>query len=143
MRGARHGCMGILLLLLAALSAVWAVRTIAPARARQAQAVAASAAITRADQHFYRDKTRKTPLYSYEYEFSVDGHVYRGVWNASQDSSHRVGEIIPIYYLRSNPADNNYGGTLNDAPWQSPSLELAMAVILAVVGLGLLRRRGL
>ena len=135
--------MGILLLLLAALSAVWAVRTIAPARARQSQAVAASAAITRVNQYLSYRNGGSTPLYSYEYEFSVEGHAYRGVWNASQDSSHRVGEIIPIYYLRSNPADNNYGGTLNDAPWQSPSLELAMAVILAVVGLGLLRRRGL
>lgn len=130
------GCFGIVLMLAAPLFVVWAVRDIKPARERQAEAVTASAVITRVDKIPYRDGRFRLFSYSYLYHFSVEGHVYSGAFSEHRDViTHRVDEIVPISYLRSNPAENNYGGTLNDAKWHSPGGWLVLAALSFAIGM--------
>jgi hypothetical protein len=141
--GGQNGSCGVaaLLMLLAVVFAALAIRSLPAARERKANAVVGSAAITEIRTHYRKPNRRIDLLYSYWYAFTVDGRAYRGVWNADTDSSHRTGEIIPISYLRSHPSDNNYGGTLNDAPYQSPSIEFTIAAILVGMSFLLFRNK--
>lgn len=134
----------MVLMLAALLFVVWAVRDIAPSKERQAQAVTASAVVTRVDKIPYQDGafwwSGEHFSYVYVYQFSVDGHAYSGTFGEHKNViTHRVDEIIPITYLRSNPADNNYGGTL-DPGHHSPAGDLVLAVLSFVIGLAFYKR---
>lgn len=124
-------------MLVSPLFLVWGIREILPARERQTQAVTASAVITHVNPNWVRRRgAQYIASYSYKYEFSVDGHAYSGFFaDYTDDPTHHLNEIVPIAYLRSNPADNNYGGTLNDARWHSPSGFIVLALLTFVIGL--------
>lgn len=133
------GCFGIVMMLATPLFLVWAVRDLKPSKLRQAQAVTASAVITRVDKVPFQDGafwwSTEHFSYGYLYKFSVDGHTYSGEFNEHKDVvTHSVDEIVPISYLRSNPDDNNYGGTLGPGH-VSPAGDLVLAALTFMIGL--------